>query len=254
VAVPVLIAAASDDLGLVVPLARRLREDGGEVRCYLPEDDGELRHLGCKIAVGHPLDEMNLEASLTNVHTFVPVLPDVAGIDDAETLELVAAYGRVAARAAGDSSIEQTILPVPAIPESHPIGRAFADVAAQFLAAARPVCVIRTGLVWRPDGPLAAGMRSLGAALPPDLEGSVVSAVALDDLVALLAEVDDREDTHGTWDFGGQAVPLADLVRLDWGAGPPVAFGPWMHEVLASDLLAGTSAEKDFGVTAQPLL
>lgn len=252
-AVPVLIAAASDDLGIVVPLARRLREDGGEVRCYLPEDDGELRHLGCKIAVGHPLDEMNLEASLTNVHTFVPVLPDVAGIDDPETLELVMAYGRVAARAAGDSSIEQTILPIPAVPEPHPVGSAFAAIAAEFLAASRPVCVVRTGLVWRSDGPLAAGMRAFGTMLPPDLEGSVVSAVALDDLVALLAEVDDREDTHGTWDFGGQATPLADLVRLDWGTGPPVAFGPWMHQMLASDLLAGASAEKEFGINARSL-
>ena len=253
-AVPVLIAAASDDLGLVVPLARRLREDGGEVRCYLPEDDGELRHLGCKIAVGHPLDEMNLEASLTNVHTFVPVLPDIAGIDDPETLELVAAYGRVAAQAAGDSSIEQTILPLPAIPGPHPVGQALAEVAAQFLAASRPVCVLRTGLVWRHDGPLAAGMRALAATLPPDLEGSVVSAVALDDLVTLLAEVDDREDTHGTWDFGGQATPLADLVRLDWGSGPAVPLGPWMHQILTTDLLAGTSAEKEFGITARPLL
>ena len=253
-AVPVLIAAASDDLGVVVPLARRLRQDGGEVRCYLPEDDGGLRHIGCKLAVGHPLDEMNLEASLTNVHTFVPVLPDLAGIDDPETLDLVVAYGRVAARAAGDSAIEQTILPIPAVPTSHPMGRAFAEVAEAFMAACRPVCVIRTGMVWRGDGPLAAGMRALDSALPPALEGAVVSAVALDDLVSLLAEVDDREDTHGTWDFGGQAVALTDLRSLDWGAGPPVPFGPWMQQVLASDLVAGASAESEFGIPARPLL
>jgi hypothetical protein len=254
VAVPVLIATASDDLGIVVPLARRLREDGGEVRCYLPQDDGELRHLGCKMAVGHPLDEMNLEASLTNVHTFVPILPDIAGIDDAETLDLVAAYGRVAARAAGDSSIEQTILALPAVPESHPVGRAFAEIAAEFMAASRPVCVIRTGLVWRGDGPLAAGMRAFEDTLPPALEGSVVSVVALDDLVSLLAEVDDREDTHGTWEFGGQIAPLADLRRLDWGTGPPVPLGPWMQDLLASDLVAGASAEKEFGISARPVL
>lgn len=250
---PVLIAAASDDFGIVVPLARRLREDGGEVRCYLPEDDGELRHIGCKIAVGHPLDEMNLEASLTNVHTFVPVLPEIAGIDDQETLELVLAYGRAAARAAGDSSIEQTILCVPAVPEAHPVGRVFAEIVADFMAACRPVCLVRTGLVWRGDGPLAAGMRALDGALPPGSEESLVSAVALDDLVALLAEIDDREGTHGAWDFGGRALPLIDLRRIDWGDGPAVPFGPWMHEMLASGLVVGTSAEKEFGVVARSL-
>jgi hypothetical protein len=250
--VPVLIAAASDDFGLVVPLARRLREEGGEVRCYLPEDDGELRHIGCKIAVGHPLDEMNLDASLTNVHTFVPVLPEVAGIDDPQTLELVLAYGHAAARAAADSSIEQTILCVPAVPEAHPVGRALAEIATAFVAACRPVCVVRTGLVWRSDGPLAAGMRALDGS-PPGSEQSVVSAVALDDLVALLAEIDDREGTHGTWEFGGQAMSVSDLRLVDWGDGPAVPFGPWMHEILASGLVAGGSAESEFGVVARPL-
>ena len=250
---PVLIAAASDDLGIVVPLARRLRADGGEVRCYLPEDDGELRHIGCKIAVGHPLDEMNLEASLTNVHTFVPVLPEIAGIDDPETLELVLAYGSIAARAAGDASIEQTILCVPAVPEAHPVGRAFAEIAAGFMAVCRPLCVVRTGLVWRGDGPLAAGMRALDGALPAGSERAVVSAVALEDLVALLAEIDDREDTHGTWDFGGQVLALSDLCRVDWGDGPAVPFGSWMHEVLTAGFVAGGSAETEFGVVARPL-
>ena len=250
---PVLIAAASDDFGLVVPLARRLREDGGEVRCYLPEDDGELRHIGCKIAVGHPLDELNLEASLTNVHTFVPVLPEIAAIDDPQTLELVLAYGHAAARAAADSSIEQTILSVPAVPVAHPVGRALEGIADAFVTQCRPVCVVRTGLVWRSDGPLAAGMRALDGALPGP-EQPVISVVTRDDLVALLAEIDDREDTHGTWDFGGQALTLGDLRRVGWGDGPAVPFGPWMREILASGLVAGGSAESEFGVVARPLL
>jgi hypothetical protein len=251
--VPVLISAASDDLGIVVPLARRLREDGGEVRCCLPEDDYELRAIGCKVAVCHPLDEMNLEASLTNVHTFVPVLPDPAAIDDPEVLELLLAYGRTAARAAGDASIEQTILCVPAVPETHPVGRAFADIAADFRSAVRPLCVIRTGLVWREDGPLAAGMRALAGGPATPSADRLVSAVALDDLVPLIAEVDDREDTHGTWDFGGKAVPLGDLLTLDWGSGPAVPFGPWMEGILASGPATGVSAEDEFGVVARPL-
>jgi hypothetical protein len=250
--VPVLIAAASDDLGLVEPLAARLREDGGEVRCHLPEDSYELRAIGCKLAIGHPLDEMNLEASLTNVHTFVPVLPDPAAIDDAEILGLVLAYGLTAARAAGDSSIEQTILVVPAIPESHPVGEAFAEIAAEFVSECHPVCVLRTGLVWRGDGPLAAGMRALAQGPPPP-GGGHLSVVALDDLVPLVAEVDDREDTHGTWDFGGDAMALGDVLGLDWGEGPAVPFGPWMEEILRTGMVAGMSAETEFGVVARRL-
>lgn len=251
---PVLIAAASDDLGIVVPLARRLREDGGEVRCYLPEDDGELRHIGCKIAVGHPLDEMNLDASLTNVHTFVPVLPDIAGIDDPEVLEHVLAFGRVAARAAGDADIAQTILCVPAVAETHPIGRALAEIVGDFTALVRPLCVVRTGLVWRTDGPLAAGMRAFAGGLPDGLRDSVVAAVAIDDLISLLAEVDDREETQGVWEFGGTALPLEDLRTAYWGDGPAVPFSPWTDEVLALGIAAGDSAEGAFGIEARPLI
>jgi hypothetical protein len=95
-------------------------------------------------------------------------------------------------------------------------------------------------------------MRALDGA-PPGSEQSVVSAVALDDLVALLAEIDDREGTHGTWEFGGQAMSVTDLRRVDWGDGPAVPFGPWMYEMLASGLVAGGSAEREFGVVARPL-
>ena len=251
---PVLIAAASDDLGIVVPLARRLREDGGEVRCYLPEDDGELRHIGCKIAVGHPLDEMNLEASLTNVHTFVPVLPDLGGIDDPEVLEHVLRFGRVAAAAAGDADIAQTILCVPAAAPGHAVGRGLAEIVGAFTAVVEPLCVLRTGLVWRTDGPLAAGMRSLAPGLPEVLKDAVLAAVAVDDLVRLVAEVDDREQTHGSWEFGGTALPLEDLRTAYWGEGPAIPFSPWTTELLALGVEAGDSAESAFGVEARPLI
>jgi hypothetical protein len=80
-----------------------------------------------------------------------------------------------------------------------------------------------------------------------------VSVVALDDLVALLAEVDDREETQGSWTFGGTPAPLSRLAALDWGAGVVTPLHRWMEEVLASGLDVGNSAQDEFGVRADPL-
>ncbi|MGH2719970.1 MAG: hypothetical protein ACRDJO_00015, partial [Actinomycetota bacterium] len=123
-----------------------------------------------------------------------------------------------------------------------------------FTAVVRPLCVLRTGLVWRTDGPFAAGMRALAAGLPAGLEDAVLAAVALEDLVSLVAEVDDREETHGTWEFGGIALPLEDLRTAYWGDGPAIPFSAWTTELLALGVEAGDSAEEAFGVEARPLL
>ena len=97
---PVLIAARSADLDLVRPLARLLRSDGGEVRCYLDTDDHELRDLGCKIAVGALDDAYKLEAALTNVHTFVLLLADPFDVRTPEDLGQLRDMGLASAEAA----------------------------------------------------------------------------------------------------------------------------------------------------------
>lgn len=251
---PVLIAAHADELALVRRLATRLRADGGEVRCFLEEDDGDLRALGCKIAVGSLDDEMNLEASLTNVHTFIPIVPDPAAVQGLPSLAALEAFGRVAAGAAGSAGIEQTILPLPAVAgvvPGNPLAEAYARIERMFVEACRPICVLRTAFVWGPGGPFTAAVRGLGArggALPDP----TVAVVRLEDLAAVVAAADDREGIDGTWDFGGYTYRLSELVELAGGPGPVMELTPWMLEILASAPAVGSSAEEEFEVKPEP--
>lgn len=92
---PVLVTGAEDGLGACV--VQRLRASGGEVRAWLDatvagdERAGQLRALGCKVAVGEPHDEGHLEAALAQVHTVAhcwggPLRDVDAQLDAAATL------------------------------------------------------------------------------------------------------------------------------------------------------------------------
>src|SRR5687767_8311636 len=66
---PVLITGASGFIGRA--LAKRLLDEGAEVRAYLRRDDPSLRAAGVHIAIGSAEQVEPLEAALTNVHTIV---------------------------------------------------------------------------------------------------------------------------------------------------------------------------------------
>lgn len=249
---PVLIVAPPHQGDLVRLLAGTLRADGGEVRCYLEEDDDELRAIGCKIAVGDLLDEMNVSASLTNVHTFIPLLPDPAVLADRDSLDALVELGRVLALAAASADIEQTILSLPpAGGEASPVGRAVAAVEAMFAEVCRPLCVLRTGFIWGHARPFTAAVRGLrtggeSQADPP------LPVVLAEDLVSLIAAVDDREKTDGSWELAGRAHPLSELCSLA-GEGPTPPPHRWLQQIIAAGTALGSSAEQEFRIQARAL-
>ena len=243
---PVLIAAHGTDLDLVRPLARRLRDGGGEVRCYLDTDDQELRLLGCKIAVGALDDPYNLEAALTNVHTFVPVLADPFAVHDPADLAILRATGLAAAEAAAASDLAQTILPVPQLPKGHPIQAVVGEIEQSFDSGVRPLCLLRTGYLWgegRPFPTALAAAKAAGADLAPDVCLCVVDTPTW---ASVIAAADDREGVQGAWDLGGDVQPLVDLLERVGDAGGTAPPSEWSLSLLAGDLVLGSSAAQEF--------
>ena len=245
---PVLIAAHGTDLDLVRPLARRLRDGGGEVRCYLDTDDQELRMLGCKIAVGALDDAYTLEAALTNVHTFVPVLADPFAVHNPADLADLRATGLAASEAAAASDLAQTILPLPLLPEGHPIQSVVSEIEQSFERGVRPLCLLRTGYLWgegRPFPAVLAAAEAAGVDLAPDVCLCVVDTPTW---ASVIAAADDREGVQGAWDLGGDIYPLVDLLERvgDGAAGAPAPPSAWSLALLAGDLVLGSSAAQEF--------
>lgn len=242
---PVLIAARSADLDLVRPLARLLRAEGGEVRCYLDSDDYELRELGCKIAVGALDDAYNLEGALTNVHTFVPVLPDPFDLQTPEDFGRLLAMGLAMAEGAAGAGIAQTILPFPVLPTPHPAAAVFGQVATAFKNNIHPLCQLRTGYLWgdgRPFPTLLAAARHHGTDLPRSV---CVSVLDVEAWASAIAAADDRENLDGTWEVGGDVEPLVDLLeRVPATPEPSEPPNPWGLVLLAEDVIVGHSASE----------
>lgn len=184
---PVLIAAQKADVDIVRAVAVKLKEAGGEVRCYLDDDDYELREMGCKIAVGLLDDAYNLSGALTNVHTFMALMPDAMTWHEAAIVEQV---GAAWASAAAATEIEQTILCV------FQDGDAFRAVKSEFEKACDPLAVIRTRLVVGDERPLKPG------------PGSTVTAVQVDRLAEVLTNADDSEHLKGEWALDGWTVEV----------------------------------------------
>ena len=239
-----LISAAPSEMDIVRPLAFKLLEGGGEVRCYLEEDDHELRQEGCKVAVGLLTDDGTLEAALTNVHTFIPLFPDPAIIRDSEELEMVGEIAAAAVVAARGAPVEQTILPVPGLPPSSELGRTFLEVKQSFLEKVDPVAVIVTGMLWGPQRPFPEVAGSLG----PDPQ---ISVVAIEDLIAALVSVDDREGLSGVWELGGHAYPAGGG---NAGGSTGERAVSLLAEALEAGMSVGNSAYDEFGIAKQPVL
>lgn len=246
---PVMIACGPRELDIARPLAARFRDDGGEVRCYLEEDDWELKDAGCKIAVGDLTDEMNLEGALYNAHTFVPLLSDPVSVRTADEAQVVSNLARIWSAAAARSNIEQTVLAIPAMGGSGPVGEAFREAEMSFGEAVGPLCTLRTGLYWGPDRPLPRILRGWRDAPLKDQ----VNVLSVEDLVSLIAAADDRENLDGTWDFGGGAYSVERLIEIAGdGASEEPSLGA--EECLRAVIEIGNSATGELGIEASSLV
>jgi hypothetical protein len=244
---PVLLFGSVEDLDLILPLASRLRADGGEVRCYLDDDAYELRNIGCKLALGQLDDESNLEGALSGVHTYIPFLVDPARIENEEHIDALIRMGIAAAAGGADANIQQTILPVPHLPSiESPLSGAYGVIEEEFSNQIRPLCTFRIGFVWGPSRPFTEAVAGMNLSLAAE---SQVSVARVEDLVRLLAAADDRESTHGTWEFGATAS-LAKL-KGELADGASRSPSPWLLELLKSGASGGSGASEVFGVRAE---
>lgn len=190
---PVLMTAHPRDLDIVRAIAEGLAEGGGEIRCYLEDDDHLLRNIGCKIAVGRLDDAETLAAALTNVHTFLALAPDPLSFDEDEAESLGATLGAWA-EAARDAEVAQnTMVLGAALPADDPIAGMMASAPSRF-AGVSPLCVIECGLLVGDERPLS---------VPGEAQARVVP---LGDLVRVIQQVDDRESSHGFVRLAGQPM------------------------------------------------
>ena len=166
-------------------LARRLLEDGGQIRSTANDGVGLLRAEGIFTASCDPDDEGTLEAALTRVHTLVVLL---GGLGRA-TVDGVLREGQAAARAAEGADIQRAVLVTIAGADERagdPLRRAHGEVAAAFAALPLPSIEVRTGLV---DTPAMTGLL-LAAGLAPEDRERTVAPVPLGDLIELIVAVD----------------------------------------------------------------
>lgn len=196
---PVLITAFDADLDLVRPLASLLLQGGGEVRCYLEYEDHELRNMGCKIAVGSHEDDETLAAALTNVHTFLVFAPDQLSFRPDEATQL-RGFFKAASMAVKQAPVDQVIVVASGVEMADdPIASAMAQGPSHFSDVA-PLCILLCSLIDREvqgpqnDSPFPA------------------MVVTSQRLVQVVAAVDDRERTEGSWVLAGER---ADALRGD---------------------------------------
>ena len=201
---PVLIAGFERDLDIIRPLAEALRAEGGEVRCYLEDDDHELRSFGCKIAVGRLDDADTLTAALTNVHTFVPMLSDVATFTGHVTIERLDGFVKAIEVAIAESDISQCIAPISGVAAG-----ALAEILEHACDAVRgasfPACLIKTGFITGDERPL-----SIAVAEGSDPAASLAVS-SVETLVATIVAADDLEELEGELTLGGMPVPVMAL-------------------------------------------
>lgn len=241
---PVLVTAMPQDIDLVRALMARLSEGGGELRCYLEDDDYDLRSLGCKIAVGALDDADSLEGALTNVHTFIPVLADPWPIFDASLTDKFFTFAETVTAVAEAGLTEQTIVPISAVAQGTVRDRL--EALARRFEAIPSHCVLRTGFTWGPGRPLYESARSLDPALN-------VSALSIEDLVSAIAAADDFEELTGTFEIGGGTYEVGALAQtLEPGE---ASVGPGMANLIPNgELTLGSSGFAELSIQMHPLI
>jgi hypothetical protein len=180
---PVLVHAAHRPPARAV--ARRLLQEGGQVRATADEGVALLRAEGIFTAACEPDDEGTLEAALTRVHTLVVLL---GGLGHA-SVDGIVREGLAAARAAQGAEVERAVLVTLAGAgegASDALRHAHGEVAAAFADLPLPSIEVRTGLV---DTAAAVDLL-LGAGLPSEDRARVIAPVPLHDLIELIVAID----------------------------------------------------------------
>jgi len=220
---PVLVHAAHRPLGRL--LARRLVEEGGQVRATASSAVALLRAAGVHTAACDPDDEGVLEAALTQVHTLVVMLGGLGVADVAA----VRAEGFAAARAAEGAGIDRAVLITVAgagVDAADDLRRAHGEVAQAFADLPLPSVELRTGLI---DTPALRDLL-MTAGLPEPVRDRTVAPVGPSALVELIVAVDGARasatEGHLVLAADGQhRLPLATLLAPSRPGEDPAAQG-----------------------------
>jgi uncharacterized protein YbjT (DUF2867 family) len=185
---PVLVTRTETGVGR--GLVARIAAMGGEVRAYGPEVPvADLRPLGAVCAVGSMLDEGHLETAMEQVHTVVHLTPLPLTDDPALVVEEAATLV-TAAVGAGIRRLLVTSLSGASHDAPDPLRRAAAEVEEVVEATPFPSVVVRTSLVDGPETRHALARTPLAA----EVLDTLVAPVREDDLVSLLAALDEQRD------------------------------------------------------------
>jgi len=241
-------------------LAKRLVDEGGQVRAYVRRDDTELRALGVHMAIGAMDDVPKLESALTRVHTIVHLIGGIwpeAGMTydllnrDSTEAAVIAAHAAGVRRfvflsfVGADPTSTNDFLKAKGLAEEH-ITKQTSLEHAIFRCA-----------------PVAEGLRTtlnrLGKGKGAGIPGSGdqrSNPIALGDVVDALLGADSRETAvNGTWELGGPDIMTMREAASRFAPGKQVRAGAFSRapkpllEVYGGDMIAepGPAAEQ-FGL------
>lgn len=211
---PVLITGATGLVGRA--LASRLLDEGAQVRAYIRRDDHELRAAGVHIAVGEICDVPRLESALTRVHTIVHLVgglfPPRGGSYDALVRESTEC-AVIAARAAEVRRFVYLSTPGADPGSDNAFLAARGAAEAHITSSGLEHAILRCAPILEGMERIAARFRVGPVIAAPGTGGQRIAAIALADVVDALVAADARDATlKGTWDLGGEPVPLRDLL------------------------------------------
>lgn len=180
---PVLVTSAQRSLPRRI--ARRLLDEGGEVRAYAHGEVTSLRAAGAMVASGEVDDEGRLEAAMEQVHTVVHVGGGLLS-RDLDALERDADVVATAAANAGARRVIVLSLPGADPDADEPLRRAKGRIEARFAEAAPPSVALRVSWV----DTAAATDAVLAGGLLAEAEDVEVAPVRVEDLLELVVAFD----------------------------------------------------------------
>lgn len=180
---PVLVTSAQRSLPRRI--ARRLLDEGGEVRAYAHGDASSLRAAGAMVATGEVDDEGHLEAALEQAHTVVHVGGGLLS-SDLDALERDAEVVATAATNAGVRRVILLSLPGADPAADEPLRRAKGRVERRFAQADPPSVVLRAS--WVDTDASADALLTSG--LATELGDVEIAPVRVEDLVELVVAFD----------------------------------------------------------------
>ena len=180
---PVLVTSAQR--ALPRRIARRLLDEGGEVRAYAHGDASSLRAAGAMVASGEVDDEGRLEAAMEQVHTVIHVGGGLLSTD----LDALERDADVVATAAANAGVARVILLSLPGADSHaeePLRRAKGRVEQRFEQAEPPSVVLRVS--WLDTDTVTDAL--LASGLANELGHVEIAPVRVEDLVELVVAFD----------------------------------------------------------------